>query len=106
MKDLNGDLPFRVGIRRRETFAGLGDKELLEVRPYPVPALAIRQKRSLRQLPFNEFTFKEICTALQVHRSIIRAITRSDVPSFGCERVTMVRPSLGKQAGLYIGLSC
>ncbi|KAF2030942.1 hypothetical protein EK21DRAFT_48425, partial [Setomelanomma holmii] len=45
--------------------------------------------RSLRNLPFSRVTFEKICQKLQVHRSIVRAVARTDVPSISCDRVDM-----------------
>jgi hypothetical protein len=100
LKNANGELPFQVEIRRRDTLAGFGEKKIHETKPFENAFSAPQRRRGLRQVPFNKITFHKICEALQVHRSILRAILRSDVPNFDCERVQMGRPSLGKQLRL------
>ena len=75
---------------------GLGEKKTLETRPLPIAFSGPQHKRRLREVPFTKPTYHMLCKALQVHRSILRAILRSDVPSFSCERVQMGTPSLGK----------
>ncbi|KZL72851.1 protein kinase, partial [Colletotrichum tofieldiae] len=46
-------------------------------------------RREIRQLPFEECVFRDICTNFFVHSSIARAISRADVPIFSRSVVNM-----------------
>lgn len=45
--------------------------------------------REVRQLPFEENTFRDICKKFYVHASISRVISRADVPVFSRAEVKM-----------------
>jgi hypothetical protein len=45
--------------------------------------------REVRQLPFDEDTFRHICRKFYVHASISRVISRADVPLFSRAAVNM-----------------
>jgi hypothetical protein len=56
--------------------------------------------REVRQVPFDEDTFKEICRSFHVHTSISRVISRADVPLFSRAEVDMgpegdTQPAIG-----------
>jgi hypothetical protein len=90
------DLPPRnFGIRRATTFAPLGDKSFLGPTNCPSASGGRQQPRGLRHLPFSQQTFEEICEKFQVHGSIVRALARSDVPTFSYDRVVMAESALG-----------
>jgi hypothetical protein len=95
----NGELPFQTEIRRRDTLARFGEKKVHETKSISTAFPAPQRRRSLREVPFSKITFQMICKALQVHRSILRSISRSDISSFSCERVKMGTSSIGKQLG-------
>jgi hypothetical protein len=81
-----------LGPRRNQTFAALGE----EVHPSsPVIKSKCRQP-GIATLPFTYDTFKEICDKFGVHESFIKALTRSDVPSFSSEKVDMGYAAYGK----------
>lgn len=84
----------------RDALANFGEKDIPEIPPCPIGFTGTQRGRSLRQLPVSKPTFQKVCEALQVHRSIVPAIARSDVPIFACERVHMGRPSLGTRVQL------
>ncbi|KAK1657020.1 hypothetical protein BDP55DRAFT_687103 [Colletotrichum godetiae] len=46
-------------------------------------------KREVRELPFDQNTFRDICDRFFVHSSIARVISRADVPVFSRSYVTM-----------------
>lgn len=46
-------------------------------------------RREIRQVPFDEDTFREICKRFYVHSSISRVISRADVPLFSRAEVKM-----------------
>jgi len=46
-------------------------------------------RREVRQLPFDEDTFRDICKNFYVHASISRVISRADVPLFSRAVVNM-----------------
>lgn len=46
-------------------------------------------KREVRQLPFDQITFRDICDKFFVHSSIARVISRADVPVFSRSYITM-----------------
>jgi hypothetical protein len=57
--------------------------------------------REVRQVPFDEDTFKEICKKFHVHTSISRVISRADVPLFSRAEVNMgpdgdTQPAIGQ----------
>lgn len=95
----NGKLPFQAEIRRRDTLARFGEKKVHETKSFTTAFAAPQRRRSLREVPFSKITFQKVCKALQVHRLILRSISRSDISSFGCERVKMGTSSIGKQFG-------
>jgi hypothetical protein len=84
-----------IGPRRQLTFATLSEG-------YRSPQSSHEAEHETRQpgirtLPFSYGVFKSICESFRVHESITKAITRSDVPSFSCEKVMMNQPAYGKQ---------
>jgi hypothetical protein len=90
------DPPLRsLGIRRASTFAPLAEKISLDRSNCEPSSRKGQQPRSLRYLPFSQYTFEQICEKFQVHRSIVRAVARSDVPTISCDRVDMKGPALG-----------
>jgi hypothetical protein len=86
-------VPF--GRRRATTCAPLGEKSSFDPSNYDSVSREGQQPRSLRRLPFSQGTFEQICEKFQVHRSIVRAIARSDVPVISCDRVHMNAPAIG-----------
>lgn len=56
-----------------------------------------RKKRQpgLAELPFSLDTFKNICNTFGIHMSFAKVVTRTDVPSFQCEKVVMNGPAYG-----------
>jgi hypothetical protein len=87
--------PRQFGIRRATTFAPLGERSFLDRSKCETSSENGQQPRGLRYLPFTQTTFQEICEKFQVHRSIVRAVSRSDVPTISCDRVDMDGPALG-----------
>jgi predicted GNAT superfamily acetyltransferase len=80
------------GARRAQTFAALGE----EHHPVKVVPCSEQQQRGIRILPFTYDTFRDICNAFDVHESFTKALTRTDVPSFSCEKVDMGYATYGK----------
>ncbi|KAF2177163.1 hypothetical protein K469DRAFT_380510 [Zopfia rhizophila CBS 207.26] len=79
------------GIRRANTFAHLEEKtDKAEATPSP---LVTSQRRGVRTVPFSQKTFELIASSFQIHSSIARVISRTDVPIFSCEKITMHRPA-------------
>ncbi|CAO2653796.1 Nn.00g032070.m01.CDS01 [Neocucurbitaria sp. VM-36] len=80
-------------IRRASTFAPLGDKQPMEspTRVHEMPAPQTQQ--SISTLPFSIQTFKKICEQFNIHESIVRSVTRSDIPSFSCNSIRMGQPA-------------
>lgn len=93
----NGNEPQKFGIRRKETFAGLGEKGHARSNNSDSQIYDVGSRQSLRNLSLTQTTFRKICERFQIHQSIVRAITRSDVPSFSCEKVHMEQPAIGKR---------
>jgi hypothetical protein len=87
--------PHSLGIRRAATFAPLGEKQGIDRSNCTSSSSNRRQPRGLRYLPFSQSTFEQICEKFQVHGSIVRALARSDVPTFQCNKVNMKEPALG-----------
>ncbi|KAH4265087.1 hypothetical protein HBH64_008030 [Parastagonospora nodorum] len=89
-------LPCKRGIRREPTFAPFEEK-LHKNHTLQDPALpqetTKRTPRSLLELPFSKNTFKQICERFQVHDSVVRTLTRTDVPTFSCDNVEMGGPA-------------
>ena len=82
-------------IRRAATLAPLGEKASLDHSIGQLSPGRRQQPRGLRHLPFSKETFVQICEKFQVHRSIVRSVARSDVPSITCDRVDLKGPALG-----------
>ncbi|KAH8725466.1 hypothetical protein GQ44DRAFT_217980 [Phaeosphaeriaceae sp. PMI808] len=78
-----------VGVRRTQTFAALAEEPDI-AGASPKNQDQARQP-GIRYLPFTYNTFKNICARFQVHESITRAITRTDIPSFSGEKINMER---------------
>ena len=102
----HGELPFQAEIRRRDTLARFGENKVHETKSFSTAFAAPQRRRSLREVPFSKITFQKVCKALQVHRLILRSISRSDISSFGCERVKMGTSSIGKQFGSKPSVLC
>ena len=51
-------------------------------------------QRTLRNLPFSEKMFKTIANEFHIHESIIRVVSRADVPDFAGMKLEM-----GQQSG-------
>jgi hypothetical protein len=83
-------------VRRQTTFAALGEKPHRDYIKREAPEPHGRRPRSLLNLPFSKETFHQICEQFQVHDSIVRALTRSDVPTFACDSVDMDGPAQSK----------
>jgi hypothetical protein len=95
----SSDLPARsLGIRRAETFARLGEKTSQGHQSCEQTSDYGRQPRGLRNLPYSLETFESICEKFQVHDSIVRVVTRTDVPTISCAKVDMRGPALGMLA--------
>lgn len=77
------------GMRRQTTFAPLGELPSVESRNNETSAPPASNARSLRHLPFEQRTFRRICERFQIHNSIVRTLTRSDVPAFSCDNTSM-----------------
>jgi hypothetical protein len=89
-------------IRRETTFAPLGENSNRDhIKREPAMPHA-RRSRSLLNLPFSQQTFQRICERFQVHDSIVRALTRSDVPTFTSDMVEMDEPAQSKHSLKYI----
>ncbi|KAH7091633.1 hypothetical protein FB567DRAFT_278455 [Paraphoma chrysanthemicola] len=89
------DLPARpLEIRRAETFARLGEKPTEGHSSCDQTPEYGRQPRGLRHLPYSLETFESICEKFQVHDSIVRVVTRTDVPTISSARVDMNGPAL------------
>lgn len=81
------------GIRRANTFARFCEKQSVG----PEDATVTPKRGGSKELPFSQKTFEYISKKLQVHDSIVRAVSRTDIPTFNCEKVEMLgRPSIGK----------
>lgn len=89
------------------TISSLGDKGQKQ----PVENGTRGGKREVRQLPFEECVFRDICDKFFVHSSIARVISRADVPVFSRSLVNMGaddtdvagRPAIGMRfAPIYI----
>jgi hypothetical protein len=90
------DLPPRpYELRRATTFAPLGEKSSPDPSNAGSTLVDGQQPRGLRYLPFSQETFQQICEKFQVHRSIVRAMARSDVPIISCDKVDMKEPAFG-----------
>lgn len=89
-------LPTKNGARRETTFAPLAKEPLLDSVKHEVPSHPTSILRSLRYLPYSQRTFRHICERFQVHKSVVRTLARSDVPTFSCDDVEMGEPALGK----------
>ena len=89
--------PRSFGIRRATTFAPLGEKSSLDRQGREVHLGDRKRPRSILQLPFAQQTFEQICERFQVHGSIVRTLTRSDVPTFSCDNVAMNGEAFGKK---------
>ncbi|KAH6625485.1 hypothetical protein C7974DRAFT_202158 [Boeremia exigua] len=85
------DFAVRVALRRADTIAAFGEKNS-PGRPARQIAPVIVQQ-SIRIVPFSSATFQKICERFSVHESIVRAISRSDIPVFTCESVDMGKPA-------------
>lgn len=79
-------------MRRADTFAILNEKSEAN----RSTSRTTGKRSSIRDLPFLQSTFENVCRKFQVHDSIIRAISRADVPNFSYERVNMLHPALGE----------
>lgn len=92
-------MPCKRGIRRETTFAPFEEK-LHKGHEFQKPTLtqeAVRRRpRSLLNLPFSQATFGKICKRFQVHNSVVRTLTRTDVPTFSCDNVDMGGPAFGE----------
>jgi hypothetical protein len=79
------------GQRRCQTFDACGEEHDMD------QIVMSRNKRQpgLAELPFTFDTFKDICNTFRVHKSFAKAVTRTDVPSFQCEKVDMKEPAYG-----------
>lgn len=89
-------LPRIIGTRRATTFAPLGEKSALDHQKHDASPDHMRRSLSIRDLPFAQHTFERICERFQVHDSIVRTLTRSDVPTFSCDSVEMHEEALGE----------
>ncbi|KAH3919719.1 hypothetical protein HBH56_017900 [Parastagonospora nodorum] len=89
-------MPCKRGIRRETTFAPFEEKSHKghEFQEATLTQEATsRRPRSLLNLPFSKSTFERICERFQVHDSIVRTLTRTDVPTFSCNNVEMGGPA-------------
>jgi hypothetical protein len=84
------------GQRRTQTFAASGEGQDLN----QVATPGKKRQPSLSELPFSEDTFKDICNIFRIHKSFAKTVTRTDVPSFHCEKVNMPEPAYGKPVQL------
>ena len=75
--------------RNAETFAVLGEMNASSNVGSCGARQSMRKSKSLRHLPFSKEVHQLICKKFQVHQSIARAVSRSDVPLFSCERLDM-----------------
>lgn len=57
-------------------------------------------KREVRQLPFDEEIFREICAKFHLHSSISRVINRADVPMFSRSMLKMGADKEAETEGL------
>ena len=85
-------MPYKRGTRRGTTFAPFEEKSH-KSHALQDPALTQEMEkwspRSLLNLPFSNVTFEQICKRFQVHDSVVRTLTRTDVPTFSCDNVEM-----------------
>jgi hypothetical protein len=89
------------GIRRTATFAPLKGQSVFDSSNGEASSSRYTGKsRSIRNLPFAHNTFVEICGRFQVHDSIVRTLTRSDVPTFSCDNVELDGEALGRNESL------
>jgi hypothetical protein len=84
----------KPGLRRADTFAMLDEKSEANM----ATEFMSRKRSSVRDLPFLQITFESICSRLHVHDSIVRTVSRADVPTFSFERVNMSQPAYSKFA--------
>jgi hypothetical protein len=89
---LESDIAPTIGIRRAGTFDPLSEKHQIGQHPRG----STLRHGSVRDLPFSQKTFEFICKKFQVHESILRAVSRSDVPMLSCEPVNMKHSAFGK----------
>ncbi|KAF9701379.1 hypothetical protein EKO04_001039 [Ascochyta lentis] len=73
-------------MRRANTLAQLCEKQSVSMESSsPAP-----RRGSPKDLPFSRKTFECISKKLQIHDSIVRAVSRTDIPTFNCEKVEMM----------------
>ncbi|KAH7345787.1 hypothetical protein BKA66DRAFT_23185 [Pyrenochaeta sp. MPI-SDFR-AT-0127] len=89
LTQVNDALPRTIGLRRATAFAPLGQKSSLDPSNRGAPLAYEQKPRSIRHLPFAQQTFEQICEQFRVHGSIVRTLTRSDVPTFVCHSIDM-----------------
>ncbi|CAI6287394.1 unnamed protein product [Periconia digitata] len=77
----------KIGVRRAQTFAGLRDKTCANL--HVDKEKCVPRERGVRTLPFSPGIFESICETFHVHTSIVKTISRADVPSFASEQVFM-----------------
>jgi len=81
-------LPRAIKTRCATLLAPLGEKASSE-RLVQEEFAKERKPQSIRSLPFAQHTFEQICERYSIHGSIVRALTRSDVPVFSCDSLKM-----------------
>lgn len=84
------------GQRRCQTFDACGEEHNMD----EIVMSKNKRQPGLAELPFTLDTFKNICKTFCIHKSFAKAVTRTDVPSFQCERVVMKEPVYGRPAHL------
>jgi len=76
-------LPCIIRARCATTLAPLAEKAPME------HDIETQKPRGILHLPFAQHTFEEVCRQYQIHGSILRTLTRSDMPAFSCDSVKM-----------------
>ena len=82
------------GLKRENTFSALQEKDDLASRGAKKPISSGR--RGVRTVPFSRGTFEQVTSSFHIHGSIARVVSRTDVPVFTCDKVTMTEPAYGR----------
>lgn len=80
-------------LKRANTFYPLQETEKPAPKSEKAPTSSGR--RGVRTVPFSIGTFEQITSGFHIHGSIARVVSRTDVPVFTCDKVTMTESTYG-----------